>query len=57
MTKKLPYDSKVCKEDKNNGRNIKIFLSSSDVKTGESQTLNSSINSNSNKGILSLRKY
>ena len=57
MTKKLPYDSKVCKADKNNGRNIKIFLSSSDEKTGEIQTLNSSINYNYNKGILSLRKY
>ena len=33
MTKKLHHDSKACKKDENNGRNIKIFLSKSAEKT------------------------
>ena len=57
ITKKLPCNSKVCKEDKNNRRNIKTFLPNSDEKAGESQTLHSSTNSDSNKGILSQKKY
>ena len=56
MTKKLPNDSKVCKEDEQNGRNINIFVSNSDETPRESHTLNSPINSYSNNGILSLRK-